>query len=156
MTVTPLTYAQTKNAAGEGVAAIGYGTAPNRWTFGAALPEIYNAARYGAGPVNEKLTALAAAVAQVQATLDGQTIAIQALAAALDALAASEGGECEPIDVEEILAEIADAGVAAAQSVRDALTGATGTFTLDVPADPTPEPGEPGEDDEDEPGEPDA
>ena len=154
MTVTPLTYDQTKNAAGEGVAAIGYGTAPNRWTFGTALPEIYNAARYGSGPVNEKLVALAAAVAQVQATLDGQTVAIQSLAAALDALAAGGGGECEPIDVEEILAEIADAGVAAAQSVRDALTGATGTFTLDVPADPTPEPGDPGEDDEDDAGEP--
>ena len=156
MTVTPLTYDQTKNAAGEGVAAIGYGTAPNRWTFGAALPEIYNAARYGSGPVNEKLVALAAAVAQVQATLDGQTVAIQALAAALDALGAGGGGECEPIDVEAILSEIAGAGVAAAQSVRDALTGATGTFTLDVPADPTPEPGEPDEDDEDDAGEPGA
>ena len=152
MTVTPLTYDQTKNAAGEGVAAIGYGTAPNRWTFGTALPEIYNAARYGSGPVNEKLVALAAAVAQVQATLDGQTVAIQALA---DALAGSED-DCEPIDVDEILAAIADAGVAAAQAVRDALTGVTGTFTLDVPADPTPGPGEPDEGDEGDVGEPGA
>ena len=148
MTVTPLTYDQTKNAAGEGVAGIGYGTAPNRWTFGQALPEIYNAARYGAGPVNEKLVALAAAVAQVQATLDGQTVAIQALA---DALASSED-DCEPIDVEAILDAIAEAGTEAAQAVRDALTGATGTFTLDVPADPTPGPGEPDEGDAGEPG----
>lgn len=145
MTVTPLTYEQTKNAAAEGVANVGYGAAPDRLTWGQMATPIYNAARYGAPPVVE-------ALARLEASQAAQDAAITALAQAVTDLAAAVAGDDEPvvIDTDAIVAAIREAGeqaaVGAVEAVRESLPKG-GTFTLgvatDEPSDPQPPAGEP-------------
>ena len=146
MTVTPLTYEQTKNAAAEGAASVGYGAAPDRITWGQMATPIYNAARYGAPPVVE-------ALARLEASQAAQDAAITALAQAVTDLAAAVAGDDdEPvvIDTDAIVAAIREAGeqaaVGAVEAVRESLPKG-GTFTLGVaaddPSDPEPPAGEP-------------
>lgn len=145
MTITP---AQV----GQAVADIGYGKEPNRWTWGQAFPDLYNAARYGAPPVMALLTSVAEGQARLEASQTAQDAAIAALVQAVNDLAAAvtNDDDTPQIDVDAVIAAIHDAGTEAAERaadvLRESLDGATATFTLGTAQDPPTDPAEPGPD----------